>query len=146
MKELDLDELIEKLKDFSDEMDYVIENPEDSKGKAEFFDRPYMQVIEAIEQLISRAETEARIDELEKMLGNAYEHSITDLEMVSHQTNGQIDFVEAVETEHIQRRIIELKTIDELTEVTDMQLKDVKARTGHIKASSRLNSKRDEDA
>lgn len=47
MKEID-----EILQEYSDELDYVTENPEDSHGKAEFFDRPNNQAKSALKQLL----------------------------------------------------------------------------------------------
>lgn len=50
----------------------------------------------------------ARADEIKKIWGHAREHTITDIEMISHHTNGQVDFIEAVETKYLEERLKEL--------------------------------------
>lgn len=37
------------------------------------------------------------------------EHTITDIEMIMHHSQGKVDFIEAVETTHILNRLSELE-------------------------------------
>ena len=53
--------------------------------------------------------TKARIDEVKKIWGHAREHTINDIEMIMHHSKGQIDFIEAVDTKHLENRLIELE-------------------------------------
>jgi hypothetical protein len=53
--------------------------------------------------------TKARIDEVKKIWGHAREHTITGIEMIMHHSKGQIDFIEAVDTKHLEKRLIELE-------------------------------------
>lgn len=46
---------------------------------------------------------------LETLLLQAREHTITDIEMIMHQTNGKVDFIEAVTTDQIIKYITALK-------------------------------------
>jgi len=46
---------------------------------------------------------------LETLLFQAREHTITDIEMIMHQTNGKVDFIEAVTTDQIIKYITALK-------------------------------------
>jgi hypothetical protein len=49
------------------------------------------------------------ISELEAILFQAREHTITDIEMIMHHSQGKVDFIEAVKTDHILDRISTLK-------------------------------------
>lgn len=57
---------------------------------------------------INRLIVEARRQEVESLMYEAREHTITDIEMIQHQTRGKVDFIEAVETKYFAKRLVEL--------------------------------------
>jgi hypothetical protein len=52
---------------------------------------------------------EARIKEIKKTWGHAREHTLTDIEMIMHQTGGKVDFIEAVDTKYLEKRLAALE-------------------------------------
>lgn len=65
----------------------------------------------ALETLITQRCREARIDEVKKIWSHAREHTITDIEMIEHHTG--LDFIEAVDTKHLEDRIAALNKEEE---------------------------------
>ena len=65
---------------------------------------------QAIQSKVDEMVRLARVDEVKKIWGHAREHTIADIEMIQHHSNGQIDFIEAVDTKHLESRLAQLST------------------------------------
>jgi len=79
----------------------------ENESYADLDDYGKFLVDRAKQTIISQIEIEklrARIDEGKKLWGHAREHTITDIQLIEHQTGGQVDFVEAVDTKYFEQR------------------------------------------
>lgn len=85
----------------------------DTTTDIENFVRDVCQVIPRPKSEVRRRLTllllEAREDEVKTIWGHAREHTITDIEMIAHHTDGKVDFIEAVDTKHLEARLSNLK-------------------------------------
>jgi hypothetical protein len=72
----------------------------------EYGTTPQSETLDKILALITQRCIEARIEEVKKIWSYAREHTITDIEMIEHHTG--LDFIEAVDTKHLEDRIAAL--------------------------------------
>jgi len=85
--------------------DYALSERDDGFYTQEEYEQSIQYQLDKVTALIQAEIVKA----LETLLFQAREHTITDIEMIMHQTNGKVDFIEAVTTDQIIKYITALK-------------------------------------
>ncbi len=77
-----------------------------------FIQESEYKIIGNLAAIIRQKLIEARVDEVKKAWGHAREYSLTDIEMIMHQSGGKVDFIESVSTDYLEKRIAALTSED----------------------------------